>query len=213
VAAFLDRIDAGEQLGRALTEYRERDALVLALPRGGVVVGYAVARELHLPLHALIVRKLGAPHNPELAIGAVSENDVKWLDYAIVREVGATERYIEREVAAQRAEAERRQREYRGGASLEDVRSRIAIVVDDGIATGATALVGAQSARRLEASQIVLATPVASVQAATFLEPYVDRFVALQTPDPFLAVGLHYQNFWQETDREVVEYLERSREE
>jgi putative phosphoribosyl transferase len=210
--AFVDRIDAGERLAQALSDYRETDAVVLALPRGGVVVGSAVARELRLPLRALIVRKLGAPHNPELAIGAVSENGVKWLDYAIVREVGATESYIEREVVAQRAEAERRQREYRGGASLEEVRGRTAIVIDDGIATGATALVGAQSARRLEASQVVLATPVASPQAASALKPFVDRFVALQTPDPFLAVGMHYEYFGQVTDREVVEYLGMSYE-
>jgi putative phosphoribosyl transferase len=211
MAGLIDRIDAGEQLAQALSDYRGADAIVLGLPRGGVVVGYAVAKQLKLPLDALVVRKLGAPHNPELAIGAVSENGVKWLDYSIVREVGASERYIEREVAAQQAEAQRRQREYRGDATLR-VRGHTAIVVDDGIATGATALVGAQSARRLEAARVVLATPVASPQAASALKPYVDQLVALQTPDPFLAVGMHYEHFGQVTDAEVVRLLKESRE-
>jgi putative phosphoribosyl transferase len=211
-AAFIDRIDAGERLAEALSEYRGANAIVLALPRGGVVVGYAVAENLQLPLEALVVRKLGAPQNPELAIGAVSENGVRWLDYAIVREVGATERYIEREVAAQLAEAERRQREYRGSAGLEAVLGRTAIVVDDGIATGATALVAVQSARRLGATRVVLATPVTSLQAANFLRQYVDQFVALRSPDPFLAVGMHYEHFGQVTDEEVVAYLQKSYE-
>src|SRR5947209_12525640 len=110
--AFVDRLDAGRQLAAALERYRSQDAIVLGLARGGVAVGYAVARELQLPLEALVVRKLGAPMNAELAIGAVSENGVQWLDYRIVRQAGATARYIEREVARQGADAERRQREY-----------------------------------------------------------------------------------------------------
>lgn len=204
---FRDRTEAGERLVEALEEYRNGRAVVLGLPRGGVVVGAAVARAIGLPLEALVVRKLGAPTNPELAIGAVSETGVRWLDYRLVREIGATESYIQAEVERQVAEARRRQEEYRAGVGLEIVRGAPAIVVDDGIATGATALVGVQSARELGATSVVLATPVASRQASEGLRGYVDRLVVLATPDPFIAVGMHYESFGQVSDGEVVRLL------
>jgi predicted phosphoribosyltransferase len=204
---FVDRMDAGRQLAQALAEYSNANGLVLALPRGGVVVGYAVAEALHLPLQALVVRKLGAPQNPELAIGAVSETGVQWLDGSLVRATGAGEAYIQREIAAQVVEARRRQQEYAIGPGLGAVRDRVAVLVDDGIATGATALVAARSARDLGASQVILATPVASPPAVRFLQPEVDRLVALGTPEPFVAVGLYYQRFDQVSDAEVINYL------
>jgi putative phosphoribosyl transferase len=204
---FEDRLDAGRRLAEALHEYRDSNAVVLGLARGGVVVGYAVAESLNLPLRALVVRKVGAPNNPELALGAVSETGEQWLDPNIVRATGATESYLEREIAAQVAEAQRRQREYTIDSGLEVVRGQPAIIVDDGIATGATALVAIRSARDLGASEVILATPVASPQAVQLLTPYVDRMVILKTPEPFLAVGLHYRHFDQVSDAEVVRYL------
>jgi putative phosphoribosyl transferase len=204
---FVDRTDAGTRLGAALQGYETANAVVIGLPRGGVVVAHAVASRLRLPLRALIARKVGAPGNPELAIGAVSETGLRWIHYALAREVGATERYIDREVALQLAEAERRRREYGEQSAPDILGGRTAIVVDDGIATGATTLVAIQSARNLGASHVVLAVPVASPHAVRMLTPYVDKAVVLAQPDPFLAVGIHYERFEQVDDREVMRYL------
>lgn len=206
-SGFMDRLDAGRQLARALDEYRASNALVVGLPRGGIVVGFAVAEALHLPLLALVVRKLGAPDNPELAIGAVSETGVRWLDPMLVHATGAGEDHQLREIAEQVAEARRRQLEYAQGPSLKTVRGRPVIVVDDGVATGATALVAVKSVRDLGASPIILATPLASVQAERLLDPDIDRLVVLATPDPFIAVGLYYAHFDQVSDAEVIHYL------
>lgn len=208
---FEDRLDAGRKLAIALDEYRGIDAIVLGMARGGVVVGFAVAQSLGLPLQALVVRKLGAPDNPELALGAVSETGVRWIDDELVRATNASERYIQQEVMIQFAEARRRQQEYHVLPGLEKLRGRPVIVVDDGIATGASALVAVQSVRDLGAATIILATPTAAPQSARLLSPLVDRLIALVTPDPFLSVGLHYDRFTQTTDREVVYYLREAR--
>jgi putative phosphoribosyl transferase len=206
-ATFKDRLDAGRKLADAIGDTRGTNAVLLGLARGGVVVGYAVAEALGLPLSALVVRKIGAPQNPELAIGAVSETGVQWLDSGLVRATGASDSYIAGEVAAQVGEARRRQAEYGTGPGLETVRDRVAVVVDDGIATGATALVAVRSARGLSASRVILATPVASRQAVDLLSQVADRVVAVATPDPFIAVGLYYEDFQQVTDTEVKWYL------
>jgi putative phosphoribosyl transferase len=207
---FRDRLAAGEQLATALQEYRGSNSVVLGMARGGVAVGYAVAKSLDLALEALVVRKLGAPQNPELAIGAVSETGALWLDQNLVQATGASREYIQREVAEQVAEANRRQREYAIGPGLEVIRGRTAIVSDDGIATGASALVAVQSARNRGASTVILAVPVASRQAVRLLQPAVDQLVVLAEPDPFYAVGLYYQHFDQVTDNEVIDYLRRA---
>jgi predicted phosphoribosyltransferase len=208
--SFRDRLDAGSKLAARLDQFTHGDGIVLGLARGGVVVGYAVAMALDLPLQPLIVRKVGAPHNPELAIGAVSETGQQWLDLSIVRAAGATEEYIRHEVQAQVAEARRREHEYHTGAGLGAVRARPAIVVDDGIATGSTALVAVRSARDLGASQVILAIPVAPPQAVDFLQRQVDSLVVLMTPEPFMAVGLHYKRFDQVSDEGVIAYLKRA---
>jgi putative phosphoribosyl transferase len=207
---FRDRVAAGEQLATALQEYRGTSSIVLGMARGGVAVGYAVAKSLDLALEALVVRKLGAPQNPELAIGAVSETGALWLDQNLVQATGASGQYIQREVAEQVAEANRRQRAYAVGPGLEVIRGRTAIVSDDGIATGASALVAVQSARNRGASTVILAVPVASRQAVRLLQPAVDQLVVLAEPDPFYAVGLYYQHFDQVTDDEVIDYLRRA---
>ena len=207
---FVDRLDAGEKLSAVLAGFREGDAVVLGMARGGVVVGFAVAQNLNLPLQALVVRKLGAPRNPELAIGAVSETGALWLDRHTVRATNASEDYIRAEIARQVAEARRRQAEYAVGPGLGIVRDKPAIVVDDGIATGASALVAVKSARDLGASQVVLAAPVASRQSVRFLAPSVDQLVVLAQPEPFYAVGVFYEHFGQVTDEEVVDLLRRA---
>jgi putative phosphoribosyl transferase len=210
---FQDRQDAGHRLASALEPYVGPDTQVLGMARGGVDVGFGVAHALHLPLHALVVRKLGAPHNPELAIGAVSETGQRWLDSYLVHATGATAAYLEREIAEQVAEARRRQEEYETGPGLEVVRGKPVLLIDDGIATGASALVGARSVRDLGASRVVLGTPVASRQAVQLLRPEVDALVTLAEPEPFMAVGMYYRNFDQTGDAEVIDLLRRAREE
>src|SRR5579875_1678742 len=204
---FANRLVAGERLAEALAAYRETDSVVLGMARGGVEVGYAVALALSLPLRALIVQKLGAPQNPELAIGAVSETGAVELDAEIVRATGADRDYVTAEVQHKVAEARRRQEAYHAGGDLDIVRGRIGIIVDDGIATGASALVAARSTRQLGAREVVLATPVASPQAASMLRHHVDRLIVLATPEPFMAVGLYYGNFDQVSDEQVMHYL------
>jgi putative phosphoribosyl transferase len=204
VAVFADRVGAGRILAKRLSSFRGTDAQILGMARGGVMVGLGVAQALGLPLRALVVRKLGAPQNPELAVGAVSETGQLWIDRGLVLATGASESYLEREIARQVEEARRRKSEYDGATSVEGVTG---IVVDDGIATGASALVGVRSTRELGAARVVLATPVASPQAATVLQREADEVVVLETPDPFVAVGLYYSNFEQTTDDEVVRAL------
>lgn len=209
---FTDRLEAGRLLAQALSEYRGTDAVVLGMARGGVAVGYAVSEALHLPLQALVVRKVGSAVNPELAIGAVSETGALWLDQGLSRATGSSRNYVEAELQRQRAEAARRQQEYGVEHGLQQVQGRQAIVVDDGIATGASALVAVRSARDLGASRVVLAAPVASPQSVGMLSEAADRVVVLDRPSRFYAVGLYYRDFEQVSDAEVIRYLEAARQ-
>lgn len=205
---FADRQDAGERLAQAL-RHLEANALVLAIPRGGVIVGDVVARELGVPLDVVVPRKVGAPGNPELAIGAVAPG-IRVLDTRMVRALGVSERYLEREIATQEAEIERRQQVYRGGRPSQPVSGRVAIVVDDGVATGSTAVAALRWARAQGAERVVLAVPVAPPQTIDRLRVEADEVVALETPQPFLAVGEWYRDFDQTTDEQVVSALARS---
>ena len=205
---FADRQDAGERLAQAL-RHLEANALVLAIPRGGVIVGDVVARELGVPLDVVVPRKVGAPGNPELAIGAVAPG-IRVLDTRMVRALGVSERYLEREIATQEAEIERRQQVYRGGRPSQPVSGRVAIVVDDGVATGSTAVAALRWARAQAAERVVLAVPVAPPQTIDRLRVEADEVVALETPQPFLAVGEWYRDFDQTTDEQVVSALARS---
>jgi putative phosphoribosyl transferase len=206
---FTNRLDAGRRLADALDMYRGSDAVVVGLARGGVEVGYAVAAVLHLPLTVLVVRKLGAPSNSELAIGAISESGAQWIDPEICEATGADSTYLRLEGAAQAREAARRRQEYARALPLSTVAGRPAIVVDDGIATGATAVVGLRSMRALGASTVILATPVASPHAVQLLTPEADAIIATEVPPRFAAVGSFYANFRQLSDEEVIEYLGR----
>jgi putative phosphoribosyl transferase len=204
---YADRLDAGRRLVDLLEEYRDTDTIVLGLARGGIVVGFAVAEVLHLPLQAIVVRKIGAPFQPELAVGAVSETGASWIDGDIVRRLHASDEYLQKEVSGKRAEASERKRIYAVGPGLEAIRGKQVILVDDGIATGATALVAVQSARELGASKVILATPVASRQSIEFLQPRVDELAVVATPRDFFAIGQFYRHFEQVSDEEVVRYL------
>ena len=206
---FADRIDAGERLAKDLADLAGSDCVVLAIPRGGVIVGEVIARELGAPLDVVVPRKIGAPGNPELAIGAVAPG-IRVLDPRMVGALGVTDRYLEREIAEQEAEIERRQRAYRGGRPPQPVEGRVAIVVDDGVATGSTAVAALRWARARGAERVVLAVPVAPPQSLERLRAEADEVVVLETPQPFLAVGEWYRDFDQTTDDQVVSALARS---
>jgi predicted phosphoribosyltransferase len=206
---FFDRDDAGRKLARALGELPE-DALILGIPRGGVVVARAMADVLERPLDVLVVRKLGAPHNPELAIGAIGPNGAISLDESVLSALqGVPPEYIEREAAAQLAEIGRRMHLYRGDAPYPDVRGRCCVVVDDGIATGSTARAALHWLRGVEARPVDLAVPVAPERTARELEKEADRVVVLYAPATFVAVGQWYEHFDQVEDDEVVAALKR----
>ncbi len=208
---FLDRAEAGRDLARALSAYSgRRDLAVLALPRGGVPVGYEVARFLESPLDVFVVRKLGVPGQEELAFGAVASGGVRILNDGIVRSAGIDEGAIEAASAAQRRELERLERDLRGGRALFDVRGRTVILVDDGLATGATMLAAVSAARSLGPVRVIAAVPVGSAEACEKVSASADELVCLAAPDPFFAVGAWYFDFTQTTDAEVHELLLRA---
>jgi putative phosphoribosyl transferase len=200
---FRDRVEAGERLAAALQHYRDADnTVVLGIPRGGIVVAKAIAVELHLPLGVCPVRKLGAPDNPELAIGAVDDTTVLVIDRKLSRHVGVSDDQLARAAERQRDEL----RQWLAGMSVEAVpplADRVVILTDDGVATGYTAQAGVESVRRRGARRIVLAVPVAPRDTAEWLEPLVDEFICLAMPEPFYAVGNFFEEWPQVTDDEV----------
>ena len=206
---FADRTDAGHRLGQRLASEVDGPAVVLGIPRGGVVVAAEVAKALGAPLDVVVPRKVGAPFNPELGLGAVAPG-VRVLDERLIRDLGVPSSYLDREIAAQEREIERRLETYRGGRPPVDVTGSIAVVVDDGVATGGTAVAACRWARAAGAGEVVLAVPVAPPQAMAMLEAEAGRVVALATPAPFHAVGQWYLDFDQVGDRQVVELLRQN---
>lgn len=208
---FRDRSEAGVRLAELLSQYRGAQPLVLALPRGGVAVGFEVARSLGAPLDVIVARKLGAPGHEELGIGAIAPGGVLVLDAATIDALGISQAQIDRVVARETQEMERRTRLYRDHWPDPVLAGRTVIVVDDGLATGVTARAAVESARRRAADHIVLAVPVCASETAAALRPLVDDFVCVLRPETFMAVGLWYERFEQMTDEEVMELLEASR--
>ncbi len=208
---FTDRAEAGRELAEALRDRVGADAVVLAIPRGGVVVGEVVARELGLALDVVIPRKIRAPDNPELGLGAIAPG-VRVLDDRLVQMLGVSREYLEQEIEAEEAEIERRQLAYRGDHPPVDVRGRTAVVVDDGIATGGTMAAALRWARAAGAARVILAVPVAPPAALPRMSKEADELVVLETPEPFYAVGQWYRHFDQNSDREVVDALARAAE-
>jgi predicted phosphoribosyltransferase len=207
---FRNRTDAGRQLAEKLAAYANRpDVLVLALPRGGVPVGFEVARELGAPLDVFLVRKLGVPGYEELAMGAVATGGVRVLNDEIVRGLGISEHEIDAAAARELQELARRQRLYRGDRPLPDIAGRTVILVDDGLATGATMRAAIAAVRQQQPARIVVAVPTASPDTCEALKAEADDVVCAMTPEPFLAVGHWYEDFTQTTDDEVRELLAR----
>ena len=209
---FADRHEAGRLLGHKLAQLALARPVVLALPRGGVPVGFEVARTLSAPLDILLVRKIGAPGHEEYGIGALVDgaNPQVVIDEAIAQMVGADQAYIDRTVARELAELERRRATYRTGPP-EAMAGRTVIVVDDGIATGNTVKAALQALARAGAARIILAVPVAPASTLRELEELCDQVVCLIVPEPFYAVGAHYRDFTQTSDREVLDLLAQSR--
>lgn len=206
-----DRREAGELLAKALSPLAGQDAVVLAIPRGGVVVGEIVARALDAPLDVVVPRKIGAPGNPELGLGAVAPG-VQVLDEDLIRDLRVSQDYLDREIAAEEREIDRRSALYRDGRSSVPVQGKVAIIVDDGVATGGTAVAAARWARAQGAGRVVVAVPVAPSPAVARLSAEADEVVVLFTPEPFYAVGQWYRDFDQVSDEEVVGILSRAAE-
>jgi predicted phosphoribosyltransferase len=208
---FRDRTEAGRRLAERLTAYADRpDVLVLALPRGGVPVAYEVARALRAPLDVFLVRKLGVPGYEELAMGAVATGGVRVLNDQIVADLRIPDHVIEAVAEAEQQELARRERVYRGDRPPPDVRHRTVILVDDGLATGATMQVAIKALRALPPARIVVAVPTGSPETCEQLKAQADDVICAITPEPFHAVGLWYEDFTQTTDEEVRDLLARA---
>jgi predicted phosphoribosyltransferase len=204
---FRDRADAGAQLAVALERYRSERPVVLALPRGGVPVGAEIARVLDAPLDVIVVRKLGVPSQPELAMGAVGEGGALVVNDRVVRAAGVTSTQLARVEAREREEVEQRGRRFRGDRSTLQLVARTVIVVDDGIATGSTARAALQVARARGAARVALAVPVAPPDSLRELAEFADDVVCLAAPPAFFAVGQWYDDFTQVSDAEVNRLL------
>jgi predicted phosphoribosyltransferase len=208
---FRDRAEAGRLLAERLTPYAGRpDVVVLALPRGGVPVAYEVARALNAPLDVFVVRKLGLPGHEELAVGAIASGGVRVLNEGVVAAAGLTPEAIEGVAERERAEIERREREYRGDRPPLSPEGKVAILVDDGLATGATMRAAIAAVRERSPARVVVAVPTAAPSTCDELAREVDELICLRTPEPFYAVGLWYDDFSQTSDEEVRELLERA---
>jgi putative phosphoribosyl transferase len=209
---FADRSEAGRELGNALApRYAGRDdVLVLGLPRGGVPVAYEVARVLDAPLDVFVVRKLGMPGHEEFGIGAIATGGFRVVDDEVLRAYGIDELTLQRLVDQERRELERREKLYRDDRPFPAVRARIAILVDDGLATGSTMRAAIAALRHASPKEIVVAVPVAAPETAANIANEADTFMCLETPDPFYAVGLWYIDFDQTSDAEVHDLLERA---
>lgn len=210
-ATFQDRFDAGRTLATLLAAYAHRtDVIVLALPRGGVPVGFEVARALKAPLDVFLVRKLGVPGHEELAMGAIASGGVQVVNDDVVEALGLPPERIAAVAAAEEQELQRRLRAYRSDMSPLDVKGKVAILVDDGLATGSSMRAAVKALRHQSPDRIVVAVPTAAAETCERLETEADEVICASTPRPFHAVGLSYRDFSQTTDSEVSHLLRQA---
>jgi putative phosphoribosyl transferase len=209
---FRDRTEAGQRLAAQLGDLADGDSVVLALPRGGVPVGFEVAQALNIPLDVCVVRKLGTPGQEELAMGAIASGGVRVVNWDVIDTFAISTQQIDAVATREARELERREREYRGSRERVDVRGRTVILVDDGLATGSTMRAAIAAVRQQRPKKVVVAVPVAARSTCADLQEEADEMVCLYAPLQFYAVGQWYQNFSQTTDEEVRELLERAAE-
>ena len=209
---FRDRAEAGRLLAAELMRYAGvPDTVVLGLPRGGVPVAFEVAKALRAPLDVFVVRKLGVPAQPELAMGAIASGGIRVLNEEIVQRLGIPEKVIEAVAGEEERELERRESAYRGSRLKPDVRGRTVILIDDGVATGSTMRAAVRALNSQHPARLIVGVPTAAASTWRELRPEVDEFIALMTPEDFESVGQWYENFDQTGDLEVTSLLERAR--
>lgn len=204
---FKDRKDAGRRLMKEIVRFKDENPLILAIPRGGIIIAQEMIKELGLDWDLIIPRKIGAPYNKEVAIGAVSYDGSYFADKEYVDMLGISERYIEAEAVVQLEEIKRRMKEYKGNDDSPDVKDRTVIIVDDGIATGFTILAAIKSVKKQGARKVIIAAPVAPADTVEKLSGEVDEVICPEVPEEFYAVGIHYENFGEVTDEEVAEII------
>ena len=210
LARFANRTDAGRRLANELQQYGHRpDVIVLALPRGGVPIGYEVAKALGAPLDVFVVRKIGLPWQEELAMGAVASGGVRVFDRNLIRLAHVSDADVERIANEEERELARRERLYRGDRPFPEVRGKIVILVDDGLATGASMRAAVAALREDEPARIVVAVPVAAPETCDAFRSIADEIICAETPEPFQAVGMWYEDFSQTTDDDVRDLLTR----
>lgn len=205
---FFDRIDAGRKLAEALKEYEALKPLILALPRGGVPIGFEVAKALHAPLDVLVVRKIGAPWNPEFGVGAIAPG-VQVLDQPTLHALGLTTSDLKGIIEEEHIELNRRIHAYRGNTDLPNISGKTVVLIDDGLATGITTRAAIEAIKKLNPSQVILAVPVGPADTVERLRKLVDKLICLEIPSHFYAVGSFYHNFPQVSDAEVLNLLKR----
>lgn len=211
MAIFKDRRDAGKQLAEKLSEYKgQDDVVVLGLPRGGVPVAYEVAEALNLPLDVFIVRKLGVPGQPELAMGAIASGDIQVMNDSVVRRAGISDPQIEEVAQQEKEELKEREKAYRGARPEIELQGKTVLLVDDGLATGASMRAAISALREHDPEKIIVAVPTAPPDTCQEFEPEVDQIICLRTPTPFWGVGGSYQSFSQTTNEEVRDLLNRA---
>lgn len=213
MARFADRHEAGQELAQELSDYTDREeVVVLGLPRGGVPVAFEVAKALRVPLDVFVVRKLGAPGNPELAMGAIASGGVRVMNAGVVNRLGVSNEAIERVTEQEREKLNEREEIYRGARPGVDLAGKTVILIDDGLATGATMRAAVSALREHKPEKVVLAVPTAPAETCAEFEKLVDENVCLTTPRPFFGVGGAYRDFSQTTNEQVRHFLERAHE-
>jgi predicted phosphoribosyltransferase len=205
---FKDRTEAGKRLANELSDYENRDdVIILGLARGGVPVAFEIAKEINVPMDVFLVRKLGVPSQKELAMGAIASGGIRILNDDVINMLRISDRAIDHVANEEQQELERREREYRGNRQKIDVKDRVSILVDDGLATGASMRAAVRALRQMEPAKIVIAVPVAAPDTCDAFKDKVDEIICLATPEPFYAIGAWYDNFSQTTDEEVRSIL------
>lgn len=208
---YKDRYDAGRKLAENLLQYKDENPIIIALPRGGVVVGFEIAKILQAPLDVLVARKIGAPFYPELGIGAIAPNNVRVLDNDLINSLNVSKQVLGKIIEEETEEMNRRIELYRGKIPLPDLCGKTVILVDDGLATGVTARAAVLWIKKMTPKKIILAVPVSPPDTAEYFRNQVDELICLHEPPEFYAVSAYYLNFEQTTDNEVISLLEKAK--